>query len=245
MLVTDVPLEKQKPQIQVKQVDKNRPKLGRGRAGIWHKHPQPVADTLVSTNKLPKRFTIQKVAKDSTDFSVPEQLIMSKTETITRRQIQDKNRKQPFDPDPFFRPPPRPPDNLWPESPRTHTTNKSKIDIDFEENSPHQEGIISELYQRPDETYFQEPKDLESLVNTSNLIQNFLPKQVDIDKILKTIQQKVSKDVHLSVMIKEIQAGYLNSLYFKDIYLYYAHNKLPSSKAGIWKVEALAKNMYY
>ena len=44
------------------------------------------------------------------------------------------------------------------------------IDIDFEENSTHQEGIISKLYQRPDKNYFQEPKDLESLVNTSNLI---------------------------------------------------------------------------
>ena len=100
-------------------------------------------------------------------------------------------------------------------------------------NSPHQEGIISELYQRPNETYFQEPKDLESLVNTSNPIQKFLPKQVDIDKILKIIQHKVLKGVHLSVTIKEIQAAYLNNLYFKDIYLYLAHNKLPSSKVGI------------
>ena len=65
------------------------------------------------------------------------------------------------------------------------------IDVDFEENSPHQEGIISELYQRPDKTYFQEPKDLESLVNMSNLIQKFLPKQADLDKILKILQCKV------------------------------------------------------
>ena len=42
-------------------------------------------------------------------------------------------------------------------------------------------------------------------------------------------------------MIKEIQAGYLNSLYFKDIYLYLAHNKLPSSKVGIQKVEVLVE----
>ena len=42
-------------------------------------------------------------------------------------------------------------------------------------------------------------------------------------------------------MIKEIQAGYLNSLYFKEIYLYLAHNKLPSSKVGIRKVEPLAE----
>ena len=47
--------------------------------------------------------------------------------------------------------------------------------------------------------------------------------------------------MHLSVTIKEIQAGYLNSLYFKDIYLYLAHNKLPSSKVGIQRVEALAE----
>ena len=42
-------------------------------------------------------------------------------------------------------------------------------------------------------------------------------------------------------MIKEIQAGYLNSLYFKEIYLYLAQNKLPNSKVGIGKVEALAE----
>ena len=82
------------------------------------------------------------------------------------------------------------------------------IDVDFEENSPHQEGKISKLYQRPDKTYFQEPKYLESLVNMSNLIQKFLPKQADIDKILKIIQHEVLKGLHLSVMIKEIQAGY-------------------------------------
>ena len=52
-----------KPQIQGKQVDKNRPMLGRGRAGMQCKHLQPVADTLVSTNKLPKIPTIQKILK--------------------------------------------------------------------------------------------------------------------------------------------------------------------------------------
>ena len=45
------------------------------------------------------------------------------------------------------------------------------------------------------------------------------------------------KGTHLPVEIKEIQAGYLSSSYFKDIYLYLAQNKLPSSKAAIRKVE--------
>ena len=73
------------------------------------------------------------------------------------------------------------------------------------------------------------------------MVQKFLPKQTDIDKILKIIQEKVLKGTHLLVTIKEIQAGYFSSSYFKDIYLYLAQNKLPSSKAAIRKIEALAE----
>ena len=156
-------------------------------------------------------------------------------------QVWDRNREYPCQPDPYFRPPPRLPDNLWLRSPKTNSTNESDIGIEFEENLPHEEGIISEIYQRPDRNYFQEPKDLESLVDTSKIVQKLLPKQADIDKILKIIQCKVLKGLHLSVTVKEIQAGYLNSVYFKDIYLYLSHNILPSSKVGIRKVEALAE----
>ena len=62
------------------------------------------------------------------------------------------------------------------------------MDIEFEENSLHQEGIISEFYQRPNKSYFQEPKDLESLVNTSRLFKKNFLKQTDIDKLLQIIQ---------------------------------------------------------
>ena len=141
----------------------------------------------------------------------------------------------------IYGPFPRPLENLWPNSPENKPDTKPKIDIKFEENSLHQEGIISEFYQRPNKFYFQETKDLESLVNTRRVVQKFLPKQADIDKRLKIIQQKVLKGTHLSVIVKEIQAGYLSSSYFKDIYLYLAQNKLPSSKAAIKKVEALVE----
>ena len=41
--------------------------------------------------------------------------------------------------------------------------------------------------------------------------------------------------------IKEIQAGYLCSPYFKDLYMYLLQNKLPSSKSAIRKLETLAE----
>ena len=58
---------------------------------------------------------------------------------------------------------------------------------------------------------------------------------------MKIIQQNVLKGMHLSVTVKEIQAGYLSSSYFKDICLYLVQNKLASSKAVIRKVETLAE----
>ena len=102
---------------------------------------------------------------------------------------------------------------------------------------------MSEMCQRPDKSYFQEPLGLDSLVNTGRLIQKFLLKQTDIDKVLKIIQRKVLKGTHLPIMVKEIQAGYLNIPHFKDLYLYLAQNKLPSTKSAICKVETLVENM--
>ena len=113
------------------------------------------------------------------------------------------------------------------------------INKDFEENSPYQEGIISEIYQRPDKSQLVDPPELIDLINTERIVQKYLPKQTDIDRILKVIQRKVLKGTHLSLTIKEIQAGYLNSPYFKDLYIYLSQNKLPSPKGAIHKIEIL------
>ena len=124
--------------------------------------------------------------------------------THTRPSIPDV----PFHPGPTYKPPPKP------------IRSNTDINLDFEENSPFQEGIISETYQRLDKSFFHEPKELNNLVNTCNLIQKFLPQQADIDKVPKEIQMKVLRGTYLLVEIKEIQAGYLDSSHFKDIYLY-------------------------
>ena len=65
--------------------------------------------------------------------------------------------------------------------------------MDFEENSPHHEGIITEIYISPDQSYIEQPQELTNLVNTSKLVQKYLPRQADIDKILDIIKRKVLK----------------------------------------------------
>ena len=124
--------------------------------------------------------------------------------------------------DPYTRPPPRPPDvtNLI-ESQKDLSDTDLDRNVDIEENSLFQEGKISEIYERPDKSYVQEPYKLKDLIDSTNLIQKFLPKQADIDKILDVIKRKVLKGTHLPLTIKEIQAGYLSSPYFKDLYLFF------------------------
>ena len=114
--------------------------------------------------------------------------------------------------------------------------------MSFEENSPYQKGAISETYERPSRSYFQEQAGLDSLNNTGRLVQMLTLKQAGMDKILKIIQRKVLKGTHLPVPVKEIWTGYLIRPYFKDLYLYPAQNKFPSTKPAMCKVETLAEN---
>ena len=79
-------------------------------------------------------------------------------------------------------------------------------------------------------------------MDITKIIHKYLPKQVDIDKILNIIKRKVLKGTHLPLTIKEIQAGYLSSSFFKDLFVYWAHNKLPNMKHAIHIVLTLSPN---
>ena len=143
--------------------------------------------------------------------------------TCIMQPIGSKIQHRPSPPyhDPYARPPPRPPDvtnSIDSQKDLLETDLDMKVEI--EENSPFQESIISETYERPDKSYVQEPYKLKDLMDTTKLVQKFLPKQTDIDKILDIIKRKVLKGTHLPLTIKEIQPGYLSSLYFKDLYLF-------------------------
>ena len=134
---------------------------------------------------------------------------------------------------PNVRPPPKSP-NI--DNATTSPSLGPEPNIEFEENSPHQEGIITEMYVAPDQSYLEEPQELIKLVSTSKVVQKYLLQQADIDKILEIIKRKVLKGTHLPLTIEEIQAGYLTSSFFKDLYRYLAQNIMPH------KVEALAES---
>ena len=210
-------------------ISQEKPGIGQGRAGMRRRRPAPINQAITQTSKLSKKIPevskIETKITNQVDSITPAQSITNSNAEVTH--IRPLIKDIPFYPDPTYRPPPKLiRSSLQGSSESSESTNiNSEINIDFEENSPFQEGVISDMCQRPDKSFFQEPQELEGLVNTGNLVQKLLPKQADINKILKIIQRKVLKGTHLPVVMKEIQAGYLISPYFKDIYLNPAQNK--------------------
>ena len=105
---------------------------------------------------------------------------------------------------------------------------------------------MSETFQGLDKSFFQNPKELGDIIDKKNFIHKHLPKQMDIeDKMLEVTQRKVLKGTHLPMDIKEIQAGYLCSPYFKDLYLYLSQNKIPSLQSAIKKLKTLTERYVY
>ena len=73
---------------------------------------------------------------------------------------------------PNVRPPPKSP-NV--DKATTCSSLGSDPNMDIEENSPHQEGIITKTYVVPDKSYLEQPQELIKLVNTSKVVQRYLP----------------------------------------------------------------------
>ena len=254
------------PSLPIQTIDKGppthpipKPRIGQDRAGLRRKVKtlQPIS----STHQLPAQPISKHVPKTAIPLPEPtnqsqshvQPQIMSRPlsqhqlvdPTCIIQQIGPKIQHRPFPPyhDPHARPPPKPPNITDPlDSRKDLLDNDLDRRVEIEENSPFQEGIISEIYERPDTSYVQEPQELKDLIDTTKLIQKFLLKQTNIDKILDIIKRKVLKGTHLPLTIKEIQAGYLSSPYFKDLYLFLSQNKLPSKRSSIKKVETLAES---
>ena len=103
--------------------------------------------------------------------------------THTRPLIPDV----PFHSGPTYRPPPKPIRSSMSRSQESSQSSPnvenitSDINLDFEEDSPFQEDVISEAYQRPDKSFFEEPQALNDLITTGNLLQKvYHNKQIEI-----------------------------------------------------------------
>ena len=144
-------LEKQQQPIVGLDIEK-KPRFGQGRAGLRRKIALPSQYGPGSSKSKPIIINDEVV-------SVVEPKVPKPVPEIPRGEVLPPYLL------PQNRPPPKSPDKL------IRNQDMSNMRTDIEENSPFQENIISEIYERPDKSYFQEPVELKDCIDTNNVIQ--------------------------------------------------------------------------
>ena len=137
--------------------------IGQGRAGLRRK---PESDHINHPSDVTRRISERsKIVTGKINSS-------QHTNGTCDRGINNDKSFPPYvllHPDPFHKPLPKQQNVVSPINQNTG------INLDIEENSPFQEGIISETIQRLDKSFFQNPKRLEGIIDMGNLIHKFYP----------------------------------------------------------------------
>ena len=148
-----------------KQGSTERPHIGQGRDGSGRKGPDPINQPINQSShlsqKIPGRTEIEtrKTNHMHTEYLTHSINNANGKMTSDNPLIPDV----PFHPGPVYRTPPKPikQDVSYPQhSQSSNDIENINLNFDFEENSPFQEGVMSKTFQRPDKSFFQEPKEL-------------------------------------------------------------------------------------
>ena len=99
-------------------------------------------------NSGQKRDEIRKPQMEQSKENIPEQIYAPQKPII------------PIHPNQISNPIPKLPERVTQNDKQTDLELDLEINKDFEENSPYQEGIISEIYQRPHKSQIVDPPEL-------------------------------------------------------------------------------------
>ena len=169
--------------------------IGQGRAGSRRKRPDPINQSINQPSNWSQKIPEGTEIETGKTNCMHTKELMHSINNVSGK-ITNNNPLLPdvpfFHPDPVYRLLPKPiiQDMSYPQSSQSSTILENitpNINFEFEENFPFQAGIMSVTFQRPDKSFFQEARELEDLINKGNLIHRYLPRQTDIDKILKVI----------------------------------------------------------
>ena len=164
-----------------------RPHIHQGRAGSKRKRPDPINQAINQPSNLsqeiPGRTKIETRKTNSTHTTDPTHSINNVNDRIVNNHpfLSDA----PFHPDPLLRPPIKPIKQNMAHDQNSQNVQDINHNINYEENSSFQEGFMLETFQKPDKSFFQEPKELGDLMNKGNYVHKYLPKQMNIEKYSK------------------------------------------------------------
>ena len=199
---------------------------------------------------------------DQREVNLPDQKPVVQRGSPQRQLVNDTNLpqviKQPvidnpipvshFEPSPLLEVPP--PNKELPEVTRqylahgTGNPNVPQDPFDTQMEVPFTEDIVESVFKKPEVTDFEIPPVLEEMIPDGSLIHKHLPKQADIDKILTQINRKYLRRMHLPCSLKDMQATYMQSPHFCDIYNAIMFNKYSKHRKAIEKLHKAMLSQY-
>ena len=112
------------------------------------------------------------------------------------------------------------------------------IDVSFHE------AQVEALFRAPDMEDFALPSALNEHTKGKQIIAQSLPKQSEIDKLLRQLNKKILTQTRFPLSLKDLEAAYCSSATFKDVYQYLRYNKLPTSRRLAKRVQTNAQDYY-
>ena len=103
------------------------------------------------------------------------------------------------------------------------------------------EEVLDPQIRIPHQSDFELPPPLQDVVDPSKVTHKFLPKQGEIDILIK----KVLRDTKLSMNLRDLKSAYLTSPHFRDIYLNFTQTKVPLGKGAARRLEKMLGTTCY
>ena len=128
-----------------------------------------------------------------------------------------------------------------------HSTGNPNVvqdPFDTQMEVPFTEDTVEPVFKRPEMADFDIPPVLEEMIPDGSLIHKHLPKQADIDKILTQINRKYLRKMHLPCSPRDMQAAYMQSPHFCDIYNVIMFNRYPKHRKAIEKLQQAMLSQY-
>ena len=185
-----------------------------------------------------RRDTPQKQLRNDRDNTIPP---LANNEPVAH----DPTPIRHFEPSPLSEKPQeaREPQETIKQNP-IPTTENPQDPFDTQMEVPFSEDIVEPVFKRPEMTDFEIPPVLEEIIPDGTLIHKHLPKQSDIDKILTQVNRKYLRKMHLPCSLRDMQAAYMQSPHFCDIYNALMFNRYPKQRRAIEKLQQTMLSQY-
>ena len=117
-------------------------------------------------------------------------------------------------------------------------------DLDPELEIPFHETSVEAMFTPPDIKDFSLPPTLQQYTKNQNFIAQTMPRQTEIERLLKQLNRKVLRETRFPSSLKDMEAAYNNSAAFRDVYHYLRYNKLPPNRKLSVRIQSIAQDYF-